>query len=97
MKNLGILKRIKSPLVSEKSATLSAQNNEYVFKVSSDATKGQVKAAIEVAFDVKVRRVNVLNVGGKIKRFGRYTGQRSDWKKAYVKLEPGFSIDISAA
>ena len=88
---------IKAPVVSEKS-TLSAENdNRVVFKVANQATKLQVKKSVELMFNVEVEKVQLLNVKGKAKRFGRYMGKRSDWKKAYVKLKPGHDIDFSAA
>ena len=69
---------------------------QVVFKVATDATKPEVKAAVELLFNVKVDSVQILNVKGKVKRFGRFTGRRSDWKKAYVSLTPGQEIDFSA-
>jgi len=65
--------------------------------VQKNATKRQVKSAVELMFSVEVDSVQVLNVKGKQKRFGGSLGQRSDWKKAYVKLKPGHDIDFSAA
>jgi len=65
--------------------------------VQKHATKKQVKSAVELMFSVEVDSVQVLNVKGKQKRFGGSLGQRSDWKKAYVKLKPGHDIDFSAA
>ena len=64
--------------------------------MATDATKPEVKAAVELLFNVKVDSVQILNVKGKVKRFGRFTGRRSDWKKAYVSLTPGQEIDFSA-
>ena len=63
----------------------------------TDTTKPEVKAAVELLFNVKVDSVNILNVKGKVKRFGRFTGRRKDWKKAYVCLVPGQEIDFSTA
>jgi large subunit ribosomal protein L23 len=65
--------------------------------VKRTATKNQVKRAIELLFKVEVDSVHVLNVKGKTKRFGRTMGTRSDWKKAYIKLKPGFDIDFATA
>jgi large subunit ribosomal protein L23 len=86
-----------SPVVSEKSTLLSEQEIKFVFKVRKSATKNNIKKAIELMFDVQVDYVHVLNVKGKSKRFGRFIGSRSDWKKAYVKLKPGFNIDLAVA
>ncbi|MDP1614395.1 MAG: 50S ribosomal protein L23 [Methylococcales bacterium] len=88
---------LQAPIISEKSTSAAEKNRQFVFKVQKQATKKQVKSAVEVMFNVEVDSVNVLNVKGKQKRFGRSLGQRSDWKKAYVKLKPGHDIEFSAA
>jgi len=88
---------IKAPVVSEKSTVAAENENRFVFKVANQATKLQVKKSVELMFDVEVEKVQLLNVKGKTKRFGRFMGKRSDWKKAYVKLKPGNDIDFSAA
>lgn len=88
---------ISAPIISEKSSIAADQNNQFVFKVSKTATKLQVKNAVELMFNVKVEAVRVLNVKGKIKRFGRSLGKRSDWKKAYVKLQSGYNIELATA
>ena len=88
---------ILAPVVSEKSTLVADKNEQVVFKVATDATKPEVKAAVELLFNVKVDSVQILNVKGKVKRFGRFIGRRSDWKKAYVCLTPGQEIDFSAA
>lgn len=88
---------ILAPVVSEKSTLVADKYEQVVFKVATDATKPEVKAAVELLFNVKVDSVQILNVKGKVKRFGRFTGRRSDWKKAYVSLTPGQEIDFSAA
>jgi large subunit ribosomal protein L23 len=87
---------ILAPVVSEKSTLVADKYEQVVFKVATDATKPEVKAAVELLFIVKVDSVQILNVKGKVKRFGRFTGRRSDWKKAYVSLTPGQEIDFSA-
>ena len=87
---------ILAPVVSEKSTLVADKNEQVVFKVATDATKPEVKAAVELLFNVKVDSVQILNVKGKVKRFGRFIGRRSDWKKAYVSLTPGQEIDFSA-
>ncbi|TPQ25190.1 50S ribosomal protein L23 [Methylomonas koyamae] len=86
-----------APIISEKSSNAADQNNQFVFKVQKTATKLQIKKAVELMFDVKVESVRVLNVKGKIKRFGRALGKRSDWKKAYVKLQSGHNIELATA
>jgi large subunit ribosomal protein L23 len=88
---------IESPIISEKSNIAAEKYKQFVFKVQKQATKKQVKGAVEMMFGVEVDSVHVLNVKGKQKKFGRSLGQRSDWKKAYVKLKPGHDIDFSAA
>lgn len=85
------------PRVTEKSTRIAELNNQVAFKVRTDATKEDVKAAVELMFEVEVDSVKVLNVKGKQKRFGQRLGNRSDWKKAYVKLKPGFDIDFMGA
>ena len=88
---------LEAPVISEKS-TLAAENSRYVvFKVKKSACKQTIKDAVEVMFNVEVDSVNVLNVYGKQKRFGKVIGKKSDWKKAYVKLKEGHDIDFSAA
>lgn len=88
---------LTAPIISEKSAVAADQNNQFVFKVRQSATKLQIKQAVELMFSVKVDSVRVLNVKGKIKRFGRSLGKRSDWKKAYVKLQSGHTIELASA
>lgn len=88
---------LEAPIISEKSTIAAEKNKRFVFKVQKQATKKQVKNAVEIMFGVEVDSVQVLNVKGKQKRVGRSLGQRSDWKKAYVKLKPGHDIEFSAA
>jgi large subunit ribosomal protein L23 len=88
---------LEAPIISEKSTIAAEKNKQFVFKVQKQATKKQVKSAVEQMFKVEVDSVRVLNVKGKQKRFGKSLGQRSDWKKAYVKLKPGHDIEFSAA
>lgn len=83
-----------APVVSEKSTNAAENENRFVFKVIKQATKNEVKRAVEFYFNVEVDSVNVVNVIGKQKRFGRTLGKRSDWKKAYVKLKPGNDINF---
>lgn len=91
MSHLNLTNVIESPVISEK----GMNSGWVVFKVKKAATKQHVKRSVEYLFSVQVDSVNILNVKGKTKRFGKYFGTRSDWKKAYVKLKPGFSIDFS--
>lgn len=86
-----------APIISEKSSIASDVDKRFVFKVQKIATKKQIKKAVEVMFNVEVDCVQVLNVKGKVKRFGRMLGKRSDWKKAYVKLKPGHDIEFARA
>ena len=86
-----------APRISEKTARLQEVSNQYVFEVSNDATKADVKVAVEKLFDVKVESVNVVNVKGKNKSFRNRTGRRGDWRKAYVTLAEGQSIDVTSA
>ncbi|HEV2559196.1 MAG TPA: 50S ribosomal protein L23 [Microvirga sp.] len=85
---------IVSPIITEKATALS-EHNKVVFKVKSDATKPQIKAAVEKLFDVKVKSVNTLVTKGKVKMFRGTRGQRSDVKKAVVTLEEGQTIDVT--
>jgi large subunit ribosomal protein L23 len=85
---------IVSPVITEKATTLSDQS-KVVFKVKSDATKPQIKEAVEKLFDVKVKSVNTLVTKGKVKMFRGTRGQRSDVKKAVVTLEEGQTIDVT--
>ena len=87
---------IRAPRVSEKTARLQEVSNQYVFEVATTATKADVKAAIEQIFEVKVKSVNVVNVKGKQKAFRSRMGRRSDWRKAYVTLADGQTIDVTA-
>ena len=84
---------IRGPHLSEKSH-VAAENNQIVFKVRHDATKSEIRQAVELLFEVNVDDVTVVNVKGKAKRFGMTRGQRSDSKKAYVKLPEGSQLDF---
>ncbi|MEW6456212.1 MAG: 50S ribosomal protein L23 [Acidobacteriota bacterium] len=77
------------PIISEKSTLLKEKNRVLCFKVNGDANKIEIKRAVEDLFRVRVENVRIENVLGKIKRWGRYSGKRPDWKKAYVKLKEG--------
>lgn len=92
-----LMKVLLSPHVSEKSAMAAEQDNQYVFKVTRDASKPEIKQAVELMFDVEVDGVQVTNVKGKSKRHGATQGRRGDWKKAYVTLKAGQEIDFMGA
>ena len=85
---------IRSPLVTEKS-TLASEHNQVAFRVALDATKPEIRAAVETLFKVKVTAVNTLKTKGKTKRFRGRIGRRPDFKKAYVTLAEGHSIDVT--
>jgi large subunit ribosomal protein L23 len=85
------------PHVSEKSTAAAEQSNQIIFKVRKDATKAEIRQAVELMFEVKVEKVQTLNQIGKRKRFGGHQGKRSDWKKAYVRLAEGQDIDFMGA
>ena len=80
---------IRRPLVTEKTTLLKETQRSLCFEVHKDATKPEIKRAVETLFSVKVENVRVANMHGKVKRQGRFAGQRPDWKKAYVVLKPG--------
>ena len=96
MNDAKLYELIRAPRVSEKTARLQEVSNQYVFEVATTATKADVKAAIEKLFAVTVEAVNVVNVKGKSKAFKFRMGRRPDWRKAYVKLADGQSIDVMA-
>ena len=84
-----------APVVSEKSTRVADKNRQYVFRVAGEATKPEIKAAVELLFKTKVDSVTVSVVKGKKKRFGRFMGRRNDWKKAYVRLAEGQEINFA--
>ena len=85
-----------APHVTEKTALAMQNSNQYAFRVRRDATKPDIKAAVELMFSVKVSDVNVVNEPGKTRRFGKTPGRTQDWKKAYVRLAPGQTIDYES-
>ena len=91
-----LMKVLLAPIVSEKSTLLADKNDQVAFRVLQDATKPEIKAAVELLFKVEVRSVQIANVKGKVKRFGKMTGRRKDWKKAFVCLKPGQEINFAA-
>jgi large subunit ribosomal protein L23 len=87
-----------APIVSEKATQLADKHNQVIFRVRPDATKGEIKAAVELMWKdkkVEVDSVQIVNVRGKQKRFGVYTGRRRGWKKAYVCLKKGQEITFA--
>ena len=84
-----------APIVSEKATAIGEKHNQVLFKVLRDATKPEIKAAVELMFKVEVEAVNVVNVKGKVKRFGRSIGRRDHIKKAYVSLKAGQELNFS--
>ena len=95
-----LMQVILAPVVSEKSTFVADKHNQIVFRVAPDATKHEIKAAVELMFSTRdkkleVKSVKVANVRGKGKRFGQFTGRRNHWKKAYVCLKPGQEINFA--
>lgn len=88
---------LRAPRISEKATRVADAHRQFVFEVARDATKPEIKQAVELMFGVKVEDVRVCNVRGKVKRFKQSTGRRAGSKKAYVKLKPGFDIDYLGA
>lgn len=86
---------ILAPVVTEKTAGITADGNKVVFKVAKDANKVQIRQAVEEAFNVKVSKVNTINVRPKKKRVGRYTGATKAYKKAIITLAEGSKLDLS--
>jgi len=84
-----------APIVSEKATAVAEKHNQVLFKVLRDATKPEIKAAVELMFKVEVEAVNVVNVKGKTKRFGGRAGRRDHVKKAYVSLKAGQELNFS--
>ncbi len=86
---------LMAPIVSEKSTMIADKHEQVAFRVRPDATKQEVKAAVELLFKVEVEKVSILNTKGKEKRFGRFEGKRSNVRKAYVSLKPGQEINFA--
>lgn len=91
-----LMQVLLAPQISEKATFIADKNEQVVFRVASDATKPEIKAAVELLFKVGVKAVQVANVKGKEKRFGKMIGRRKGWKKAYVCLNPGQEINFAA-
>jgi large subunit ribosomal protein L23 len=92
-----VFKVLLGPHISEKATVLAESKKQFVFKVATDATKLEIKKAVEALFEVKVARVTTLNVQGKTKRTARCLGKRNDWKKAYVALQAGQDLDFASS
>lgn len=90
-----LLPVILAPIVTEKATFIAEKNEQIAFRVVADATKPEIKAAVELLFKVQVESVQVLNRKGKVKRFGRFNGRRRNERKAYVSLKPGQQIDFA--
>ena len=96
MKREQLMSVLIAPHVTEKTSLAMQNHNQYTFRVRRDATKTDIRQAIELMFDVKVAGVQVVNEPGKERRFGRTAGRTQDWKKAYVSLAAGQTIDYEA-
>jgi large subunit ribosomal protein L23 len=90
-----LMQVLVSPIVSEKATAVAEKHNQVMFKVLRDATKPEIKAAVELLFKVEVEGVQVVNQKGKVKRFGRSMGRRDHVKKAYVSLKAGQELNFS--
>jgi len=90
-----LMQVLLSPVVSEKATMVAEQSNAVTFKVLQDATKPEIKAAVELLFQVQVKGVSVVNIKGKTKRFGRSMGRRNNVRKAYVTLKEGQELNLS--
>ena len=90
-----IFKVLVAPHISEKATILADKNDQYVFRIAPDATKPEIKKAVEALFDVKVQSVQTVNIKGKTKRTARGIGKRNDVRKAYVRLADGHDIDFA--
>ena len=91
---MNVYQVIKKPLITEKTSLGKDENNMVAFVVDRDATKIEIRQAVEKFFKAQVKDVNTITVAGKRKRFGRHEGKRSNWKKAYVTLKEGSSVDF---
>ena len=94
MKTNRLYQVLLSPRVTEKTTAIGEDSNQYVFRVIKDANKSEIKGAVEMLFDVSVKSVRIVNVKGKSKSFRMRPGKRSDWKKAYVRVQEGQVIDV---
>ena len=90
-----LMQVLVAPIVSEKAALIADKSNSVTFKVLQDASKPEIKAAVELMFKVEVKSVNMVNTKGKTKRFGKSMGRRDNVRKAYVMLKPGQELNLS--
>ena len=90
-----LMQVLVAPIISEKATMVADKTNAVAFKVLQDATKPEIKAAVELMFKVQVKGVSVANIKGKTKRFGRSVGRRDNIRKAYVTLQPGQELNFS--
>jgi large subunit ribosomal protein L23 len=90
-----LMQVLLAPQISEKATFVADKNEQVVFRVINDATKPEIKAAVELLFKVQVESVQVANIKGKVKRFKGVTGRRKGWKKAFVSLKPGQGISFA--
>jgi large subunit ribosomal protein L23 len=90
-----LMQVLLAPIVSEKATMVAEKSNAVTFKVLQDATKPEIKAAVELLFKVQVKGVSVVNIKGKTKRFGRSVGRRDNVRKAYVTLQAGQELNLS--
>jgi large subunit ribosomal protein L23 len=90
-----LMQVLLAPQISEKATYVADKNEQIVFRVATDATKPEIKAAVELMFKVQVESVQVANIKGKVKRFKGVTGRRKGWKKAFVSLKPGQEISFA--
>ena len=89
-----LMQVLLAPQISEKATYVADKNQQVIFRVAPDATKPEVKAAVELLFKVSVESVQIANIKGKQKRFGRFMGSRKGWKKAFLCLKPGQEINF---
>lgn len=89
-----LMQVLVAPIVSEKATMIAEKSNSVTFKVLQDATKFEIKAAVQLMFKVDVKAVAVVNIKGKTKRFGKSVGRRDNLRKAYVTLQPGQELNI---
>jgi len=96
MKDYQLMELIEKLLITEKTSVVKGDGELHAFRVKKTADKIQIRRAIELMFTVEVDSVNVVNVAGKIKRSGKSFGKRPDWKKAYIRLRPGHTLQIGS-
>lgn len=90
-----LMKVLLGPLISEKSTRMSERDKQFAFKVLRDSTKAEIKNAVEMLFEVKVKKVQVINMDGKTRTYKQIPGRKNHWKKAYVSLQEGYDINFA--